>query len=201
MFAGYRLRGLLGVARCLDESIVRGLNDDEGDVVYVFFFKQKTAYEMRISDWSSDVCSSDLPLYGNDPGSLNSPLSAGPWRRPRCRESKGRLTIPRRCPHNARTMAARIAQISICPVKGLSPQPVPATELSAGQCLPNDRRFAIAHGASHFDTAAPSWHPKRQFLMLMQNEPLAALDTRFDPESGMLTILPDGKIGRPPRRG
>src|SRR3546814_3228859 len=27
---------------------------------YLFFFKQKTAYEMRISDWSSDVCSSDL---------------------------------------------------------------------------------------------------------------------------------------------
>src|SRR3546814_7531181 len=30
--------------------------------VFVFFFKQKTAYEMRISDWSSDVCSSDLDL-------------------------------------------------------------------------------------------------------------------------------------------
>src|SRR3546814_5129101 len=29
-------------------------------VVSCFFFKQKTAYEMRISDWSSDVCSSDL---------------------------------------------------------------------------------------------------------------------------------------------
>src|SRR3546814_11225349 len=29
----------------------------------VFFFKQKTAYEMRISDWSSDVCSSDLDLH------------------------------------------------------------------------------------------------------------------------------------------
>src|SRR3546814_2526520 len=29
-------------------------------IVFVFFFKQKTAYEMRISDWSSDVCSSDL---------------------------------------------------------------------------------------------------------------------------------------------
>src|SRR3546814_20913327 len=29
-------------------------------VIGVFFFKQKTAYEMRISDWSSDVCSSDL---------------------------------------------------------------------------------------------------------------------------------------------
>src|SRR3546814_3106063 len=30
------------------------------DVFFFFFFKQKTAYEMRISDWSSDVCSSDL---------------------------------------------------------------------------------------------------------------------------------------------
>src|SRR3546814_3667169 len=28
--------------------------------MYFFFFKQKTAYEMRISDWSSDLCSSDL---------------------------------------------------------------------------------------------------------------------------------------------
>src|SRR3546814_14893747 len=31
----------------------------------IFFFKQKTAYEMRISDWSSDVCSSDLALMGS----------------------------------------------------------------------------------------------------------------------------------------
>src|SRR3546814_5910259 len=29
-------------------------------IYFLFFFKQKTAYEMRISDWSSDVCSSDL---------------------------------------------------------------------------------------------------------------------------------------------
>src|SRR3546814_5946654 len=42
--------------------------------VLFFFFKQKTAYEMRISDWSSDVCSSDLPvaadaqLAGDAPG-------------------------------------------------------------------------------------------------------------------------------------
>src|SRR3546814_14945453 len=32
----------------------------------VFLFKQKTAYEMRISDWSSDVCSSDLRRFLND---------------------------------------------------------------------------------------------------------------------------------------
>src|SRR3546814_10059859 len=36
-------------------------------VVVCFFFKQKTAYEVRISDWSSDVCSSDLSkLYVKD---------------------------------------------------------------------------------------------------------------------------------------
>src|SRR3546814_7465761 len=32
-------------------------------LLFIFFFKQKTAYEMRISDWSSDVCSSDLPEH------------------------------------------------------------------------------------------------------------------------------------------
>src|SRR3546814_3126205 len=39
-----------------------------------FFFKQKTAYEMRISDWSSDVCSSDL-LIGRENGSLGNVLT------------------------------------------------------------------------------------------------------------------------------
>src|SRR3546814_16097280 len=38
---------------------------------HVFFFKQKTAYDMRISDWSSDVCSSDLSMP-----SLNVPCDA-----------------------------------------------------------------------------------------------------------------------------
>src|SRR3546814_5355037 len=39
-------------------------------VCLVFFFKHKTAYEMRISDWSSDVCSSDLHLDVLVPGDL-----------------------------------------------------------------------------------------------------------------------------------
>src|SRR3546814_11842646 len=40
-----------------------------------FFFKQKTAYEMRISDWSSDVCSSDLPAgAGADVEQVADPL-------------------------------------------------------------------------------------------------------------------------------
>src|SRR3546814_7605538 len=54
-----------------------------------FFFKQKTAYEMRISDWSSDVCSSDLP--GTGPGRLQSQdglKAAG--RKPRAPPREGR---------------------------------------------------------------------------------------------------------------
>src|SRR3546814_1656066 len=38
-------------------------------IFVIFFFKQKTAYELRISDWSSDVCSSDLFLRGVGTGS------------------------------------------------------------------------------------------------------------------------------------
>src|SRR3546814_4723024 len=41
-----------------------------------FFFKQKTAYEMRISDWSSDVCSSDLLLLLGDMGIGNTTAAA-----------------------------------------------------------------------------------------------------------------------------
>src|SRR3546814_6978797 len=41
-----------------------------------FFFKQKTAYEVRISDWSSDVCSSDLrAVVSNGPGRINQAFS------------------------------------------------------------------------------------------------------------------------------
>src|SRR3546814_18502563 len=42
-----------------------------------FFFKQKTAYDMRISDWSSDVCSSDLRAVRNPLRDGGSPVSVG----------------------------------------------------------------------------------------------------------------------------
>src|SRR3546814_17238295 len=57
-----------------------------GYFVFFFFFKQKTAYEMRISDWSSDVCSSDLDgsvVLGRRRGGILRP------RRRRNRERKG----------------------------------------------------------------------------------------------------------------
>src|SRR3546814_2290565 len=48
--------------------------------MYFFLFKQKTAYDMRISDWSSDVCSSDLPC-GPLPFRLASSIPASRARR------------------------------------------------------------------------------------------------------------------------
>src|SRR3546814_10083722 len=53
-----------------------------------FFFKQKTAYEVRISDWSSDVCSSDLPRQAG--GTQTSP-PRGPAIRDKERVTMGRL--------------------------------------------------------------------------------------------------------------
>src|SRR3546814_5533479 len=52
-----------------------------------FFFKQKTAYEMRISDWSSDVCSSDLPAWSAQPTSIAA-----------ARKIRRRLSLPAKAP-------------------------------------------------------------------------------------------------------
>src|SRR3546814_9330133 len=44
---------------------------------FFFFFKQKTAYEVRISDWSSDVCSSDLARIGSGHDGQNAGCGLG----------------------------------------------------------------------------------------------------------------------------
>src|SRR3546814_3241836 len=49
-----------------------------GSLMLFFFFKQKTAYEMRISDWSSDVCSSDLRGECEEGEGNRRPLSGRP---------------------------------------------------------------------------------------------------------------------------
>src|SRR3546814_3662773 len=63
-----------------------------GKFLFFFFFKQKTAYEMRISDWSSDVCSSDLRPIGRSGHRLY--LLQSRQLRPRCQVAdRGRLCI------------------------------------------------------------------------------------------------------------
>src|SRR3546814_3176355 len=60
-------------------------------VFFFFFFKQKTPYEMRISDWSSDVCSSDL----SGPGGKGYARSAGGHPHPPCHRSVAQRSPPR----------------------------------------------------------------------------------------------------------
>ena len=84
-------------------------------------------------------------------------------------------------------MTIRIALLYRYPVKGLSAEPLDRVSLAPGQCLPQDRRFAIALPTTQFDPANPKWLAKTHFAMLMRDEKLAQLHTRFDVESGYLT--------------
>ncbi len=90
-------------------------------------------------------------------------------------------------------MPATIAAIHYYPIKGLNHQPLDEVALAAGQGLPGDRRFAIAHGASKFDPADPQWVAKRNFLVLMRNAKLATLESAYDDATGILTIKRNGK--------
>jgi uncharacterized protein YcbX len=87
---------------------------------------------------------------------------------------------------------ASIASIYRYPVKGLSPEPLPTVALDVGQTLPGDRAFAIENGPVGFDPANPRYFPKIRFLMLMRNERLAALRSRYDAATGVLSIACDG---------
>lgn len=92
------------------------------------------------------------------------------------------------------SQTAEIAGLYRYPVKGLSPESLPRAPLRAGQTLPADRRYAVENGPSGFDPEAPQWMPKTQFLMLMRNERLAGLDSRFEDATNLLTIRKDGEV-------
>jgi uncharacterized protein YcbX len=92
------------------------------------------------------------------------------------------------------SQTAEIAGLYRYPVKGLSPEPLPRAPLRVGRTLPADRRYAIENGPSGFDPEAPQWMPKTQFLMLMRNERLAGLNSRFEDATNLLTIRKRGEI-------
>jgi uncharacterized protein YcbX len=79
------------------------------------------------------------------------------------------------------------------PVKGLSPEPLERTQLAKGETVRSDRLYAIENGPSDFDPKAPKYQPKARFLMLMRNERLARLRTRYDDASHTLAIESDGR--------
>jgi uncharacterized protein len=89
---------------------------------------------------------------------------------------------------------AQVTSLYRYPVKGLSGEPLPRVALEVGETLPADRRYAIENGPSGFDPEAPAWLPKSHFLMLMRNERLAGLETRFEDRSNLLTIRKGGDV-------
>ena len=89
--------------------------------------------------------------------------------------------------------SATLRSIYRFPVKGLSPEPLQRVALTPGQTVPGDRLYAIENGPSGFDPATPKHQPKMRYLMLMRNERLAMLRTRFDDESHTLTVGYDGR--------
>jgi uncharacterized protein len=66
------------------------------------------------------------------------------------------------------------------PIKGLSPENLESVVLAAGGGIPGDRRYAIAHGETPFDPAAPVHLGKTHFLSLMTHPRLAELRVELD---------------------
>ncbi len=91
------------------------------------------------------------------------------------------------------TDTPQIASIYRYPVKGLTPERLDAVTLRPGETVPYDRAFAIENGPGRFDPENPAHLPKINFLMLMRDERLAMLETKFDDDSKTLTIKRDGK--------
>jgi uncharacterized protein YcbX len=90
-------------------------------------------------------------------------------------------------------MDGKIKAIYRYPVKGLSPEPLASARLRAGETVLGDRLYAIENGPSGFDPAAPKHQPKQRYLMLMKNERLAMLRSRYDDASRTLTIELEGR--------
>ena len=87
-----------------------------------------------------------------------------------------------------------VSSIFRYPVKGLSAEPLARVTLTAGESIPHDRRFAIAHATTNIDCRKPEWLPKTHFFMLMRDEQLAQLRTRFDEHSGVLAVERFGQL-------
>ncbi len=82
----------------------------------------------------------------------------------------------------------RIEYLYRYPVKGLSAEALEAAEVDEGGAIPWDRAFALAQGDAPFDPDHPTWLPKTDFMCLKANARVAALQSVFDPRTGLLTI-------------
>lgn len=90
-------------------------------------------------------------------------------------------------------MKATLTAIRRYPVKGMSGQDLTATDLTAGQAIPLDRRYGLLHGPAALDSETEGWRLPSDFFTLDRTEKLAALQTEFDEETRALIIRRGGR--------
>src|SRR3546814_20439157 len=145
--------------------------------VVVFFFKQKTAYEMRISDWSSDVCSSDLQRVFDDRVHL---LESGP----RARKRGPALSRFRNPPQARRKPVSKPGTVHhLRHPLGRKQQ----VDLMIGQRIQAfDIVFKPAVGVNCFADIITT---ERGHRLAITTGPLVPQDARPRPDQGPLTVL------------
>ena len=122
----------------------------------------------RATDCDGDVPPSRLP----DRGGAGAHHAAGNALRLAACESPPSTAIP-----------SKASRRNACPRRTFGP----------ARYFPGDRLFAVENGPSGFDPAAPAHQPKIKYLMLMRNESLARLETRYDDATGTLVVREGGR--------
>lgn len=85
-------------------------------------------------------------------------------------------------------MRGTIASIYRHPVKGLTPEPMDAVQLTAGAYFPGDRDYAVEVGPSGFDPEKPKHISKQRFTVLARFPALARVKTRLDDATGVFHV-------------
>ena len=103
-------------------------------------------------------------------------------------------------------MSGHVAAIFRHPVKGFTPESLAQVDLAPGEGFPLDRAWAVENGPSGYDPEAPAFTPKQKFTVLAAIPKVAAVRTRFDDASGVLSAEAPGvatfagRLDEPPAR-
>lgn len=92
-------------------------------------------------------------------------------------------------------MTGHVAAIFRHPVKGFTPESLPHVDLAPDHGVAFDRVWAVENGPSGFDPAAPAFVPKQKFTVLAAMPKVAAVRTRLDDATGVMTAeAPGGSL-------
>jgi len=92
-----------------------------------------------------------------------------------------------------RVSRMRVEHLYRYPVKGLTAEALDEVALTAGQCIPHDRRFALAQGDAPFDPAAPKFVPKQNFACMMAHPRVVLIRAGFDAHDRLLALSAPGQ--------